>query len=93
MYCSTQCEIIEKTPDIDGSCGHTGCKGKGRKELVQQLVNEPQIKNQECSSSTAIVLICADDLHLGGPSQGREPTNWQRVAVSEFKTSKEIGKC
>ena len=27
-YCSTQCEAVEKTPDIDCSCGHTGCKGK-----------------------------------------------------------------
>jgi hypothetical protein len=27
-YCSTQCEAMEKTPDIDCSCGHTGCKGK-----------------------------------------------------------------
>jgi hypothetical protein len=68
-------------------------RAKGRKKFVQQLVNDPQVKNQECSLSTAIVLICADDLHLAGPSQGREPTNWQRVAVSEFKTSKEISKC
>ena len=27
-YCSTHCEAMEKTPDIDCSCGHTGCKGK-----------------------------------------------------------------
>ena len=27
-YCSTQCEAMEKTPDIDCSCGHMGCKGK-----------------------------------------------------------------
>ena len=26
--CSTQCEAMEKTPDIDCSCGHAGCKGK-----------------------------------------------------------------
>ena len=68
-------------------------RAKGRKNFVQHLVNELQVKNQECSSSTAIVLICTDDLHLGGPSQAMEPTNWQRVAVSEFKTSKEISKC
>jgi hypothetical protein len=28
-YHSTQCEVIEKIPDIDGSRGHTGCKGNG----------------------------------------------------------------
>jgi hypothetical protein len=27
-YCSTECEAMEKTPDIDCLCGHTGCKGK-----------------------------------------------------------------
>ena len=27
-YWSTQCEVMEKIPDIDCSCGHTGCKGK-----------------------------------------------------------------
>jgi hypothetical protein len=27
-YCSTQCEAMEKTPDIDCSCGHAGCNGK-----------------------------------------------------------------
>jgi hypothetical protein len=27
-YCSTQCEAMEKTPDIDCSCAHAGCKGK-----------------------------------------------------------------
>jgi DNA-directed RNA polymerase subunit RPC12/RpoP len=27
-YCSTQCEAMEKTPDIDCSCGHNVCKGK-----------------------------------------------------------------
>ena len=29
-YCSTECEAMEKTPDIDCSCGHTGCQGNGR---------------------------------------------------------------
>jgi hypothetical protein len=27
-YCSTECQAMEKTPDIDCLCGHTGCKGK-----------------------------------------------------------------
>ncbi len=27
-YCSTECEAMEKTPDIDCLCGHAGCKGK-----------------------------------------------------------------
>ena len=27
-YCSTQCEAMEKTPDIDCTCGHAGCKCK-----------------------------------------------------------------
>jgi metallothionein len=26
-YCSTQCEAMEKTPDIACKCGHPGCKG------------------------------------------------------------------
>jgi hypothetical protein len=26
-YCSTQCEAMEETPDIDCTCGHPGCKG------------------------------------------------------------------
>jgi lipid-binding SYLF domain-containing protein len=35
-------------------------RAKRPKKFVQQLVNEPQVKHQECSSSTAIVLICAE---------------------------------
>lgn len=27
-YCSPQCEAMEKTPDIDCRCGHSGCKRK-----------------------------------------------------------------
>jgi len=27
-YCSTQCEAMEKTPDIDCTCNHPSCKGK-----------------------------------------------------------------
>jgi hypothetical protein len=27
-YCSTQCEAMEKTPDVDCMCGHPGCKGR-----------------------------------------------------------------
>ena len=27
-YCSVQCETMEKTPDIECTCGHPGCKGK-----------------------------------------------------------------
>jgi hypothetical protein len=26
-YCSTQCEAMEKTPDIDCTCLHPDCKG------------------------------------------------------------------
>ena len=29
-YCSTDCEAMEKTPDVDCSCGHTGCQGEKR---------------------------------------------------------------
>jgi hypothetical protein len=27
-YCSAQCEAMEKTPDIECACEHSGCKGK-----------------------------------------------------------------
>ena len=27
-HCSTECEAMEKTPDIDCACGHAGCKGR-----------------------------------------------------------------
>jgi hypothetical protein len=26
-YCSTECEAMEKTPDITCKCPHAGCKG------------------------------------------------------------------
>ena len=26
-YCGTQCEAMEKTPDIDCRCEHSECKG------------------------------------------------------------------
>jgi len=37
-YCSTQCEAMEKTPDIDCSCGHTGCKGKTSYQPVVKVI-------------------------------------------------------
>jgi len=27
-YCSTECQAMEKTPDINCLCHHAGCKGK-----------------------------------------------------------------
>jgi hypothetical protein len=27
-YCSVECEAMERTPDIDCTCNHPGCKGK-----------------------------------------------------------------
>ena len=27
-YCSTECQAMQKTPDVSCSCGHAGCKGK-----------------------------------------------------------------
>ena len=27
-YCSTQCEAMGETPDIDCRCGHAKCKGR-----------------------------------------------------------------
>ncbi|MGB2627444.1 MAG: hypothetical protein WAK20_11700 [Candidatus Acidiferrum sp.] len=27
-YCSIECEAMEKTPDIECTCGHPGCKGE-----------------------------------------------------------------
>jgi hypothetical protein len=27
-YCSTECAAMEKTPDVDCACGHSGCRGK-----------------------------------------------------------------
>jgi len=27
LYCSTECETMQKTPDIDCLCQHTECKG------------------------------------------------------------------
>ena len=34
-YCSTQCEAMEKTPDIDCSCNHAICKGKTSVNQIQ----------------------------------------------------------
>ena len=27
-YCSTECEAMQKTPDLECLCPHPGCKGK-----------------------------------------------------------------
>ncbi len=27
-YCSIECEAMEKTPDIECTCRHAGCKGE-----------------------------------------------------------------
>ena len=37
-YCSLQCEAMEKTPDIDCSCGHAECKGTTSKERTRSAI-------------------------------------------------------
>jgi hypothetical protein len=27
-YCSVECQAMEKTPDLECTCPHAGCKGK-----------------------------------------------------------------
>ncbi len=27
-YCSTECEAVKQTPDIDCRCPHPGCRGR-----------------------------------------------------------------
>jgi hypothetical protein len=27
-YCSTQCQAMEETPDVECLCNHPGCRGK-----------------------------------------------------------------
>jgi hypothetical protein len=40
----TQCEAMEKRPDIVCSCAHPSCKGKtSQLEAAQQLTNEPLV--------------------------------------------------
>ena len=45
---------------------------------------EPQVKNQECSSSTAIVVICAEIYALANRTEFWNQRIGERVSVSEF---------
>jgi hypothetical protein len=51
------------------------------KNCVQQLVNEPQVKNQKPRSPTTFALICAADSHLGELNRVLE-AHAQNVPVS-----------
>jgi len=47
---------MEKTPDIDCACVHTGCKAeRPNKQCVQRLVNEPQVTQMKNSKLLVVV--------------------------------------
>src|SRR5713101_3666384 len=42
-YCSSQCEAMEKTPDIDCSCGHRTCTGNMRTMASATIETPPRV--------------------------------------------------
>ena len=76
---------MEKTRDINRACGHPAARaGRPNKKRVQQLVNEPQAKDQEPSLPIIFALISAADSHLGDLNRVLESMTWQLVSVSEY---------
>jgi len=46
-YCSTQCEAVEKTADIDCSCGHIECTGNLRTLNSARIDATPRVYHQK----------------------------------------------
>jgi osmotically-inducible protein OsmY len=68
-YCSTDCEAMEKTPDIDCSCGHTGCQGN-RRSIASSTIQIPvrfhhRMNTRKLRLSFAMLTLFAEGILAG----------------------------
>jgi len=68
-YCSTECEAIEKTPDIDRSCGHIGCQGN-RRSMASSTIQIPSRIHHGTNAGKLRLSFALLTLFVGGVLAG-----------------------
>jgi hyperosmotically inducible protein len=78
-YCSTECEAMEKTPDIDCSCVHIGCQGNRRYPASSSI----QIPSHRMNTRRLRLSFAMLTLFMGGVLAGCFATATKSPDVSD----------
>jgi hyperosmotically inducible periplasmic protein len=91
-YCSTDCEAMEKTPDIDCTCGHTGCEGN-RRSIASSSIHIPSRIHHRMNTRKLRLSFAMLTLFAGGILAGCFATATKSPDVSDSirKSLDEVG--
>src|SRR5580765_1620415 len=64
-YCSSDCEAMEKTPDVDCSCGHAGCQGN-RRSMASSAIQIPSRSHHRMNTRKLRLSFALLTLFVGG---------------------------
>jgi osmotically-inducible protein OsmY len=81
-YCSTECEAMEKTPDVDCSCGHAGCQGN-RSSIASSTIQIPSRLHHRMNTRTLRLSFALLTLFVGGILAGCFATATKSPDVSD----------
>jgi hyperosmotically inducible protein len=81
-YCSTECEAMEKTPDIDCSCSHIGCPGN-RRSIASSTVQIPSRIHHRMNARKLRLSLAMLTLFVGGVLAGCFATATKSPDVSD----------
>jgi hyperosmotically inducible protein len=81
-YCSTECEALEKTPDIDCSCGHIACQGN-RRSIASSTIQIPARIHHRMNTKRLRLSFAMLTLFVGGILAGCFATASKSPDVSD----------
>jgi hyperosmotically inducible periplasmic protein len=81
-YCSTQCEVMEKTPDVDCSCGHAECQGN-RRSIASSTIQIPSRIHHRMNTGKLRLSFALLTLFVGGILAGCFATVTKSPNVSD----------
>jgi len=81
-YCSTECEAMEKTPDIDCSCVHIGCQGN-RRSTASSTIQTPSRIHHRMNTRKLRLSFAMLTLFMGGVLAGCFATATKSPDVSD----------
>jgi hyperosmotically inducible protein len=81
-YCSSSCEAMEKTPDVDCSCSHIGCPGN-RRSIASSTVQIPSRIHHRMNARKLRLSLAMLTLFVGGVLAGCFATATKSPDVSD----------
>ena len=81
-YCSTECEAMKKTPDIDCSCVHIGCQGN-RRSTASSTIQTPSRIHLRMNTRKLRLSFAILTLFMGGVLAGCFATATKSPDVSD----------